>query len=79
MVASASAIQSDLNILKFGADLRQQESVTRAVDVALLPKAIGGNAVTVGEDRKEDERCSRGQGQPRLSAFLSGLALEAAE
>ena len=44
------------------------------VDVATLPKAIGGDAVTVDEETgEEDERCCRGFEFPAVSAFVKGL------
>ena len=56
-----------------GTDLRAHALVTGTVDVSMLPKAIGGDAVSFDEDGKEDERCSRGFDQPSMSKFLAGL------
>ena len=53
-----------------GTDLRETESVTSIVDVAQLPKSIGGDLVTIDEDGKEDERCCRGVKQPKVWAFV---------
>ena len=45
----------------------------KIVDVSVLPKQLGGNAVSVDENGEEDERCTRGVEKPSLSAFLRGL------
>ena len=60
-------------ILNPGTDPRENEEVTDVVDVALLPKAIGGDAVSVDEDGEEDETCVRGFHHQRLSELLKGL------
>lgn len=74
MVRAGSGYGFDHEILAPGTDLRSRASVTDLVEVAMLPKVIGGDAFTVDEDGKEDETCTRGCGQPSLSQFLKGLA-----
>ena len=73
MMRAGSGYEFDYEILVPGTDLRERSSITEKVDIALLPKAIGGNAVCVDTDGKEDETCTRGFSYPRLSAFLEGL------
>ena len=62
-------------IIAPGGDLLQHEEVAAVIDdIAMLPKAIGGAAVSVDEETgEEDVHCSRGASHPRLSAFLESL------
>ena len=53
-----------------------REHVAEVVNVAILPKAIGGDAVTVDKKGEEDEHCSHGAMHPRLSVFLAELEQE---
>ena len=57
-----------------GTDLRESESITKRVDVSILPKAIGGDAAHVNEETgEEDVYCCRGVTFPKLSTFLKRL------
>ena len=62
-----------LKIIVPGTDLKTKPSITDAVDISLLPKAIGGDAVNVDENGEKDERCARGSRHPSISVFLKGL------
>ena len=73
MMRAGSGYEFNYEILVPGTDLRERSSITEKVDIALLPKVIGGDAVCVDTDGKEDETCTRGFPYPRLSAFLEGL------
>lgn len=73
MVKAGSGIEIDYEILVPGTDLRKFSSVTDVVDVAMLPKAIGGDVASIDEDGKEDETYTVGVGHPTLSAFLNGF------
>ena len=73
MVKAGSGYEFNFEILVPGTDLRERASVSDLVDVAMLPKAIGGDAVSKGPDGKEDETYTLGIGHPTLSAFLKGL------
>ena len=75
MVKAGSGYEFNFEILVPGTDLRERASVSDLVDVAMLPKAIGGDAVSKGPDgkAKEDETYTLGIGHPTLSAFLKGL------
>ena len=73
MVKAGSGYEFNFEILVPGTDLRERASVSDLVDVAMLPKAIGGDAVSKGPDDKEDETYTLGIGHPTLSAFLKGL------
>jgi hypothetical protein len=59
-----------------GTDLREQESVTRAVDFSMLPRVLGGDKVTIGKDGAEDETCSHGFGHPSVIDFVRELEVE---
>lgn len=64
-----------LEILPPGTDLRQHEVVAAAVDVSMLPKAIGGEALSINEESgEEDEHFSRGIKHGSLSEFLERLS-----
>ena len=73
MMRVGSGYEFNYEILVPGTDLRERSSITEKVDIALIPKAIGGDAVCIDTDGKEDETCTRGFHYPRLSAFLEGL------
>ena len=61
-------------ILPPGSKLREQESVTKLLDISLLPKSIGGDAVSVDDETGEkDERCVRGWKHLTVSAFVRAL------
>ena len=71
---TGSGYKIDFVIVAPETELRQLTSVNDAVDVAKLPKVIGGDAVSVDvETGEEDETYTRGVGHPRLSAFLKSL------
>ena len=73
MVSMGSGFRFPFAIVAPGTDLRQHEEITASVDVAMLPKAIGGDAFSVDKEGKEDERCVAGFEHLRLSAFLESL------
>ena len=77
MLARGSGFTLKHEILVPGQDLRAHEGVARAVDIAVLPKAIGGDAVSVDEESgEEDERCALGFQHPRISTFMKKLESE---
>ena len=63
----------EVEILTPGTNLREHAPISAIVDVATLPKAIGGDAVFIDEDGKEDETCTRGVAHPTVSTFLADL------
>ena len=69
-----SGYKFDFEIVPSGIDLKTHSAVTDLVDVAMLPKSIGGDRVSVDEDRNEDEHFARGVGHPSLSVFLGELS-----
>ena len=73
MLKAGSGYVFNFEALVPGTDLRKHASVMDLVDVAMLPKAIGGDATTAGKDGKEDETCTLGVEHPTWSAFLKGL------
>ena len=57
-----------------GTDLTECESITKRVDVSILPKAIGGDATHANEETgEEDVYCCRGVTFPKLSTLLKRL------
>ena len=70
MIKAGSGYVFNFEALVPGTDLRKHASVLHLVDVAILPKAIGGDATSVDNDGKEDETCTLGVEHPTLSAFL---------
>lgn len=61
-------------VLAPGNDIRKEEAVTSCVEVAMLPKAIGGDAVTIDKETdEEDDTCTRGAKHMKLSEFLATL------
>ena len=73
MIKAGSGFTFNFELLAPGTDLRKHASVLDLVDVAILPKAIGGDATSVDKDGKEDGTCTLGVERPTLSAFLKGL------
>ena len=73
MVRAGSGIDINCEILVPGTNLREFSTATEVVDVAMLPKAIGGDAVSVDEDGKEDATYTLGVGHPTWSEFLKGF------
>ena len=73
MIKAGSGFTFDFEALAPGTDLREHASVMDLVDIAILPKAIGGDATSFGKDGKEDETCTLDVGHPTWSAFLKGL------
>ena len=77
MIRAGSGYKFEMVIIPQGTDLGKHESTASVFDVSLLPKAVGGGAVSVDEEAgngKEDEACVRGWKHPTVSEFL--LALE---
>ena len=79
MVRAGAGFEFEYEILVPGTDLRGRASIADLVDVALLPKAIGGDAVSKDEDGKEDETCTRNMKHPTLTEFLERLEGEERE
>ena len=73
MVRTGSGLELSYEILAPGTNLHKHAKVADIVEIATLPKAIGGEAVSVDADGKEDETYTRGVGHPTLSIFLKGL------
>ena len=73
MIKAGSGYTFNFEGLVPGTDLRKHGSVMDLIDIAKLPKAIGGDATSVDDDGKEDETCTLGVEHPTLSAFLKGL------
>ena len=73
MIKAGSGFSLNFEALAPGTDLRKHASVMDLIDVKILPKAIGGDATSVGDDGKEDETCTLGVEHSTLSAFLKGL------
>ena len=73
MIKAGSGFTLDFEALAPGTDLRKHDTLVDLVDATILPKAIGGDATSVGDDGKEDETCTLGVEHPTLSAFLKGL------
>ena len=73
MMKAGSGFTIDFEALVPGTDLRKHASVVDLVDIAILPKAIGGDATSVDKDGKEDETYTLGVEHPTLSAFLQGF------
>ena len=73
MIKAGSGYTFDFEALAPGTDLRKHASIVDLIDIAILPKAIGGDAASVGDDGKEDETCTLGVEHSTLSAFLKGL------
>ena len=73
MIKAGSGFTFDFEALAPGMDLREHASVMDLVDIAILPKAIGGDATSFGTDGKEDETCTLDVGHPTWSAFLKRL------
>ena len=71
---ASSGYTFDMELLVPGTDLRECESITKFVDVSILPKAIGGDAFHMNEDTgEEDVHNCRGVTFPKLSVFLKRL------
>ena len=57
-----------------GIGLREDQALSATgIDCAMLPKYIGGDAVSIDEDGKEDEHCSRGFEHKTLSEWITSL------
>ena len=70
MIKAGTGLAFGDEMLTPGTDMRKHALVMDLVDVAILPKAIGGDATSVDKDGKEDETCTLGVEHPTLSAFL---------
>ena len=73
MLAAGSGYKFDARLLPPGTSLREEAAVTDVVEVSMLPKAIGGDALSVDENGETDERCCAGFKHWRISAFIEGL------
>ena len=73
MIKAGSGFTFDFEALAPGTDLREHASVVDLVDIAILPKAIGGDAISIDKDSKEDETCTLDVDHPTWSAFLKRL------
>ena len=73
MVRAGSGIDINCEILVPGTNLRELSTVTEVVDVAKLPRAIGGDAVSFDKDGKEDDTYTLGVEHPTWSEFLKGF------
>ena len=73
MVKAGSGYEFDFEILPIGTNLRELASVTAVVEIAVLPKAIGGEAISIREDGKEDETYTRGVEHPTWSALVKSV------
>ena len=76
MVKAGSGYEFKYEIVVPGADLRERASIAELVDIAILPKSIGGEAVSVDADSNEDENNVRGVEHPTFSALLEKLEME---
>ena len=70
MIKAGSGYVFNFEALVPGTDLRNHASVVDVVDVAILPKAIGGEAFSIDTDGNVDESYTRGVEETTLSAFL---------
>ena len=71
MLAAGTGWRPTLEILVPGTNLREGAVVPETIDIAMLPKAIGGDATTVDtETGEEDEMCCRGRKHPKLSEMI---------
>ena len=73
MIKAGTGLAFGDEMLTPGTDMRKHALVMDLVDVAILPKAIGGDATSIDKDGKEDETCTLGVEHSTLSAFLKGL------
>ena len=73
MVKAGSGYEFKYEILAPGTSLRESDLIPDSIDIAVLPKVIGGEATSVDEDDEEDETYTRGIRHPTLSEFLKGL------
>ena len=73
MIKAGSGYTFDFEALAPGTDLRKHASIMDLIDIAILPKAIGGDATSFDNNGKEDETCTLGVEHPTWSAFLKGL------
>ena len=76
MIKAGSGYIFNFEALTPGTDLRKHASVMDLVDVAILPKAIGGDATSLDKDGKVDETCTLGMEHTTLSEFFSRTAGE---
>ena len=73
MLVHGIGLSFGFTLFEPGRDLRQEDAVTSLVDVALLPKAIGGDASSIAENGEEDERCVRGFKFPSVNDYVACL------
>ena len=61
-----------IKIVEPETNVDQHDEIVECVDVAMLPKSLGGEAVTVDrESGEEDDTCSKGFAYPKLSNLRS--------
>ena len=74
MFVAGAVFKLEYEVLPPGIDLSQHEAVVSVVDITMLPKAIGGDAISTDkESGKEDERCCLGVDHLSISAFVKSL------
>ena len=73
MVKAGSGYEFNYEILVPGTDLRERALIAEIVDIAILPKSIGGEAISIDADGNEDENNVRGVEHPTLSTILESL------
>ena len=74
MVAMGSGMKFNFILLPNGAtEVRKLTEITDVLDLATMPKSIGGDAVSIRKDGTEDERCVCDVKHPTISAMLSGI------
>ena len=72
MVHSMRSNDTKPTMVTPGTELRQHDSL-KDVDFAIIPRELGGDAVSVDADGKEDAHCVIGVSHPTWSQFLAGL------
>ena len=75
MIKAGSGYDFKYEIFAPGTNLSESDLISDSIDIAILPKAIGGEAIAVDEDGEEDETYTRGVRHPTLSEFLKGLGM----
>ena len=67
-------LTQEYEIITPGRNLEEIKTITDVVDVSMLPKAIGGNRVTIDEEGIEDESCWRGFNHLSLSEYIRNIS-----
>ena len=74
ILTASSGYTFPMELFVPGTDLSECESITKLVDISILPKAIGGDAAHVNEETgEEDVYYCRGVTFPKLSMLLKRL------